>query len=106
MAEEADQPEPYEQLAYSKYNKIKKKLPSTAVGKVSEVEDEIADNPQKGELKKGDLAGWWVYKFRLMGHQNLLAYKVNEDKGQIIFGGLGIRENFYRDFKRYLKSHR
>lgn len=57
----------------------------------------ILDNPLIGELKKGDLAGIRVYKFRMINNLTLVAYKYDEQNMLIKFFGLGSHENFYRD---------
>ena len=60
----------------------------------------VADNPDTGERKKGDLAQLWVHKFRSQGQLYLLGY-TREDKVRLIYlEALGPHENFYRDFKR------
>jgi len=60
----------------------------------------IAKNPELGELKKGDLAGLSVYKFKMNNQQKLLAYTYH--KTQIVLIGLGTHENFYRNLKKSL----
>jgi hypothetical protein len=40
----------------------------------------ILQNPQLGEEKKGDLAGVFVYKFKLNGQETLLAYELQPHK--------------------------
>ncbi|MFN8799830.1 MAG: type II toxin-antitoxin system RelE/ParE family toxin, partial [Pseudanabaena sp.] len=52
-----------------------------------------------GEQKKGDLADVWVYKFRMVDRENLLAYQWDEKTRTLI--SLGVHENFYRDIKKY-----
>jgi mRNA interferase RelE/StbE len=52
-----------------------------------------------GEVKKGDLAGVRVYKFRFNREQMLLAYAANTEQQVIILMGYGTHENFYRDLK-------
>lgn len=52
-----------------------------------------------GELKKGDLTGVRVYKYRFNAQQMLLAYAANKDEQVIILLGFGTHENFYRDLK-------
>jgi mRNA-degrading endonuclease RelE of RelBE toxin-antitoxin system len=52
-----------------------------------------------GEMKKGDLAGVRVYKFRFNREQMLLAYAANPEQQVIILMGYGTHENFYRDLK-------
>jgi mRNA-degrading endonuclease RelE of RelBE toxin-antitoxin system len=52
-----------------------------------------------GELKKGDLAGVRVYKFKFNRERMLLAYAANTKQQVIILLGYGVHENFYRDLK-------
>ena len=60
----------------------------------------VADNPDVGERKKGDLGQLWVYKFRSQGQLYLLGY-TREDAVRLIYlEALGPHENFYRDLKR------
>lgn len=68
--------------------------------KKSEVEDAIraiVKNPKIGEEKKGDLAGVFVYKFKLHHQEILLAYEWNPKERLLL--ALGVHENFYRDLK-------
>ncbi|MBF0369442.1 MAG: type II toxin-antitoxin system RelE/ParE family toxin [Magnetococcales bacterium] len=60
----------------------------------------IADNPQSGEAKVGDLAGVRVHKFKMAKQLALLAYEWNEPEDAIILLALGGHENFYRDLKK------
>ena len=60
----------------------------------------IISEPFAGEMKKGDLLGVQVYKFRHLQQQMLLAYSVSLDRTQIALIGYGVHENFYRDLKR------
>lgn len=60
----------------------------------------VMSDPEVGDLKKGDLAGVRVYKFRLNNSQMLLAYAANAGQQVIILMGYGTHENFYRDLKR------
>lgn len=61
---------------------------------------EVIHHPLKGEMKKGDLSGIQVYKFRYLKQQMLLAYSVSLDGTQLVLIGYGVHENFYRDLKR------
>lgn len=62
----------------------------------------IAENPNIGEEKKGDLKGVFVHKFKLKTNLYLLAYR-KADKGlELVM--IGSHENYYRDLKGYLKS--
>ena len=60
----------------------------------------VADNPDVGERKKGDLAQLWVHKFRSQGQLYLLGYTREEEVRLIFLEALGPHENFYRDLKR------
>lgn len=68
------------------------------------IEDEvekISRGEEIGKLKKGDLAGFQVHKFKLKGQEYLIAYQTQGD--DIVFYMIGTHENFYRDLKRYIK---
>jgi len=60
----------------------------------------VADKPDVGERKKGDLARLWVHKFRSQGQLYLLGYTRDDDVCLIYLEALGPHENFYRDVKR------
>ena len=60
----------------------------------------IAANPEIGEMKKGDLAGVQVYKYRVKAQLVLLAYRVAQDEDAIKLLAFGSHENFYPDLKR------
>ena len=60
----------------------------------------VADNPDVGERKKGDLAQLWVYKFRCQGQLYLLGYTREDTVRLIYLEALGPHENFERDMKR------
>ena len=59
----------------------------------------IMQDPLVGEMKKGDLSGVRVYKFKMVNQLTLLAYQFEEDVLQLILLALGSHENFYRDLK-------
>jgi hypothetical protein len=62
----------------------------------------IAEEPNIGEEKKGDLKGVFVHKFKVKTTQYLLAYrKVGGDLELVM---IGPHENYYRDLKLYLKN--
>jgi mRNA-degrading endonuclease YafQ of YafQ-DinJ toxin-antitoxin module len=79
-----------------------------AIKKISPAEKKTLDSavkaiisePFAGEMKRGDLLGVQVYKFRHLKQQMLLAYSVSLDRTQIALIGYGVHENFYRDLKR------
>jgi len=81
------------------FSKIKKKLKKNQIKDLDNAVREIIKNPEIGEQKKGDLANVWVYKFRMVDRENLLAYQWDEKTRTLI--SLGVHENFYRDIKKY-----
>ncbi len=60
----------------------------------------IVINPKVGDMKKGDLIGIRVYKFKMVSQLTLLAYLFHDDILQLIFLAFGSHENFYRDLKK------
>jgi len=58
----------------------------------------LVDQPEAGDMKKGDLAGVRVVKYKHNTQQWLLAYAVGE--AAIILLAHGSHENFYRNLKR------
>ena len=62
----------------------------------------IAENPNIGEEKKGDLKGVFVHKFKLKANLYLLAYRKASTDLELVM--IGSHENYYRDLKSYLKS--
>ncbi|HHA19079.1 MAG TPA: type II toxin-antitoxin system RelE/ParE family toxin [Methylophaga sp.] len=61
----------------------------------------IMSNPSIGEMKRGDLAGIQIHKYKLNTKQYLVAYKYIDDELLLTFIELGTHENFYRDLKRH-----
>ena len=59
----------------------------------------VAENPDVGERKKGDLEQLWVYKFRSQGQLYLLGYTREDTLRLSYLEALGPHENFYRDLK-------
>jgi len=77
-----------------------KKLHDNVATDVDDAVEAVAENPNIGEKKKGDLAHLWVYKFRSQGQLYLLGY-TREDAVRLIYlEAIGSHENFYRDLKR------
>ena len=79
-----------------------------AIKKISPAEKKTLDDtvksivadPSQGEMKKSDLTGIQVFKFRHLTQQMLLAYSVSLDGSKLVLMGYGVHENFYRDLKR------
>jgi mRNA-degrading endonuclease RelE of RelBE toxin-antitoxin system len=60
----------------------------------------LIKEPECGQLKKGDLTGVRVYKYKVKTQQYLLAYTVDSKQLEMTLIALGTHENFYRDIKR------
>lgn len=86
-----------------------------------EIEDEILLNPLVGQQKSGDLADYWVHKFRHKKLEYLIAYRFPDYAGksqeirelltrndvdlnieiiEVELSQVGPHENFYRDLKK------
>ena len=67
--------------------------------------DNIIQNPYGGELKTGDLLGVYCYDFFYNKTNYEIAYTIikGNDKTVVIILA-GTRENFYNQFKCYMKS--
>jgi mRNA-degrading endonuclease RelE of RelBE toxin-antitoxin system len=81
------------------FAKQKKKLKKNQIKDLDKAIQEIVKHPEIGEKKIGDLADIWVYKFRMVKQEHLLAYQWDSKKRILI--ALGVHENFYRDLKKY-----
>ena len=77
----------------------KKKLKKNQIIGLDKAVREIVKHPEIGERKIGDIADIWVYKFRMVKQEHLLAYQWDSEKRILI--ALGVHENFYRDLKKY-----
>lgn len=82
---------PYFKRRYKKLHGKEKELVNNAIRKV-------AADPSRGELKKADLAGVRVFKFKVFDQQFLMAYEHHKDT--LFLLALGVHENFYRDLKK------
>ena len=86
-------------LTTPRFDRSVKKLHGQEKRALDNAINAVITDTDAGELKKGDLAGVRVYKYRLNAQQMLLAYAANKDEQVIILFGLGTHENFYRDLK-------
>jgi len=59
-------------------------------------------NPSIGDVKKGDLNGVFVHKFKVKTLQYLLAYRFIDNSLELIM--IAPHENYYRVLKSYLKD--
>ena len=80
------------------FKKTYKKLHAKEKSQVNEAIREIIRHPKIGEEKKGDLAGVYVYKFKIHYQEMLLAYEWKPQERLLL--ALGVHENFYRDLKK------
>ena len=80
-----------------------KKLHTRDKKVVDQAVRDVADNPSIGEEKRGDLAGYFVYKFNLNNQETLLAYALRPDKFKptsVVMMAVGPHGNFYAQLKR------
>jgi mRNA-degrading endonuclease RelE of RelBE toxin-antitoxin system len=85
------------------FARVAKKLHLRDKKVVDQAIRDLADSPSIGEEKRGDLAGYFVYKFKLNNQETLLAYALRPDKFKptsVILMAVGPHENFYTQLKR------
>lgn len=87
---------------HSRFNKQIKKIHPQAKKELDKAIKVIVQQPDVGEMKKGDLIGVRVYKFKIQNQQTLLAYIYLKDDDCIFLLSFGSHENFYRDLKNNL----
>ena len=90
-------------LSTTSFDRIIKKLHLKDKKVLDAAVMDIAKNPFIGEEKRGDLAGVFVYKFKLNNQETLLAYKLQPDKqnpAEFVLMSVGPHENFYAQLKR------
>lgn len=86
-------------LQTRRFSRQYKKLHDNTAADVDSAADEVRQNPEIGERKKGDLAALRVFKFRSAGQLYLLGYTLDEGVRLIYLESVGSHENFYRDLK-------
>ncbi|WP_367025818.1 type II toxin-antitoxin system RelE/ParE family toxin [Methylococcus sp. ANG] len=87
-------------LQTRRFARVYKKLPDSVAADTDAAVEVIANDPNAGEKKKGDLARLWVYKFRSQGQLYLLGYTRDDGLSLVYLEAVGPHENFYRDLKR------
>lgn len=101
MSEEQNEIEVFESNLFTRQlNKLQTK-------DLKVVEDEIErviNNPEIGELKKGDLSYLRVHKFKLNGQLVLLGYAWKDAELQLYLLSIGPHENFYDALKERRKA--
>lgn len=86
-------------LVTPSFERTIKKLHANQKKSLDKAVKAIASNPEAGDPKVGDLDGIYVYKFKLVDKQWLLAYRlVSSKKLKLLL--LGPHENFYRELKK------
>lgn len=91
---------PYQVVQTRRFARVYKKLLPGLQASVDQAVDLVANDPNLGERKKGDLAKLWVYKFNVGGQLYLLGYTRDDQIRFVMLEALGSHENFYRDIKR------
>lgn len=81
------------------FAKAVKKLTSNQKADLDAAIRVVVEAPDSGELKKGDLEGIRVHKFRMNRQLTLVAYSYQAEILTLILLALGTHENFYRDLK-------
>jgi mRNA-degrading endonuclease RelE of RelBE toxin-antitoxin system len=84
-------------VQHRKFSNAFKRLPRPEQLSIEEAIKKIMENPIIGEMKKGDLAGVRVHKFKHNEQLKLLAYTHSDESITLL--AYGSHENFYRDLK-------
>ena len=87
-------------VQYPSFERSVKKLHTNAKRDLDKALKELMRNPHSGDLKKGDLNGVRVYKFKMVHQLTLLAYIYDEIEESLTLLALGPHENFYRNLKK------
>ena len=90
----------YSVVQTRRFSRQYKKLHDNVVVDVDLAVEAVAANPPAGERKKGDLADFFVFKFRSSGQLYLLGYTIQDGLKLVYLEAVGPHENFYRDIKR------
>lgn len=86
-------------IALPRFTRMLKKLHPDEKRALDEAVRAITADPEIGEMKKADLAGVRVYKYRCHSRLLLVAYRVAQDEAAIKLLAIASHENFYRDLK-------
>lgn len=86
-------------LVTPSFERAIKKLHANQKKSLDKAVKAIALEPEIGDSKVGDLEGIFVFKFKLVDQQWLLAYRViSAKKLKLLL--IGPHENFYRELKK------
>jgi mRNA-degrading endonuclease RelE of RelBE toxin-antitoxin system len=86
-------------LVTPSFERTVKKLHANQKKSLDKAVKAVSSNPEVGDPKLGDLEGIFVYKFKLVDKQWLLAYRLLSSKKMKLLL-LGPHENFYRELKK------
>lgn len=81
-----------------RFVRIYKKLHDNVIKEVDTAVQAVADNPQLGERKKGDLAQLLVYKFRSQSQLYLVGYTLDESIRLIYLEAIGSHATYTNAF--------
>ncbi len=87
-------------IASNHFLKFKKKSPKKLQLEIDNEVKNIINNPEIGELKKGDLKTIRARKFTFKTQLYLLSYEVKEN--MLFLYLIDTHENYYKQLKRYL----
>ena len=96
MSEEQNEIDVYESR---RFEKAIKKLTESQLKVVEDEIEKIIEDPEIGELKKGDLAFLRVHKFNIEIQLALIGYSWIEERLEIYLLQLGSHEIFYKKMK-------
>ncbi|MDD2715297.1 MAG: type II toxin-antitoxin system RelE/ParE family toxin [Candidatus Wallbacteria bacterium] len=84
-------------LVSNAFFRFKKKAPKNLQLEIDEQVKKIMQNPEIGDLKKGELKGIRVHKFTYKTQLYLLSYEIIKDNLNLYM--IGTHENFYKRLK-------
>jgi len=87
-------------IALPRFQRGIKKLHPAEKSALDDAIRAILATPEIGELKKGDLVGVRVHKYRHNAHLVLLAYRIISEEYTLKLLAFGSHENFYRNLKQ------
>ena len=90
----------YDVVQTRRFGRQYKKLHDNIAADVDDAIVEVAENPDIGERKKGDLATLRVYKFHSQNQLYLLGYTLDDEVRLVYLEAVAQHENFYRGVKR------
>ena len=90
--------------ATNRFDKTLDKLSKVQQQTVENEIDNIIEDPELGEQKKGDLRHLWVHKFKMDNQEWLLGYNWEEGQLTIHLLQLGSHENYYKEAKQKRKA--